>query len=320
MRMFVNAATKVHRKRSMQLINNENRFTDLFSLLINKELNMKGLILEGGAMRGMYTAGILDVFLKNNITFDKTVGVSAGAVFGSSYHSKQEGRVIRYNKKYCRDKRYMSLKSLITTGDYFGRDFCYRELPENLDIFDKEAFSENKGEFYVVTTDLNTGNPLYFHCKNGDSNDLEWMRASASLPLFSRIVKWDGYEMLDGGVADSIPIKWMEKEGADKIVAVLTQPSDYVKSKNGMMPLIKMIYRKYPHFIKAMADRHIKYNETTEYIRKLETEGKIFVIRPSVKLDISRTENNPDNLQRVYDTGVSDGEKILDKLINYLEN
>lgn len=280
---------------------------------------MKGLVLEGGAMRGMYTAGVLDVFLKNNITFDKTVGVSAGAVFGSSYHSKQQGRVIRYNKKYCRDKRYMSFKSLITTGDYFGKDFCYHELPEKLDVFDKKAFSENPCEFYVVTTDINTGKPLYYQCKNGDKNDLEWMRASASLPLFSKIVKHDGYEMLDGGISDSIPVKWMENQGASKIVAILTQPADYVKSKNNLMPVIKLLYRKYPGLIKAMKERYINYNEETEYIKKLEKEGKIFVIRPSRKLDISRTENNPDILQRVYDIGVSDAEKILNSLISYLE-
>lgn len=279
---------------------------------------MNGLVLEGGAMRGMYTAGVLDVFMENNIHFDKTVGVSAGAVFGSSYHSGQLGRVIRYNKKYCRDKRYMSLKSLILTGDYFGREFCYHELPEKLDPFDRTAFSKNPGEFYVVTTDVNTGKPLYHLCTDGKESDLEWMRASASMPLAAKIVKHEGYEMLDGGIADSIPVEWMLNKNVEKTVVVLTQPKDYVKGKNKMMPLVKTVFRKYPNMVKAMAERHINYNKSVEMVRKLENEGKIFVIRPHERITIKRTENNPDNLQNVYNMGREDMKERLGELVSYL--
>ena len=280
---------------------------------------MKGLVLEGGAMRGMYTAGVLDVLLKNGISFDTTVGVSAGAVFGCSFHSKQYGRAIRYNKKYCRDKRYMSLKSLILTGNLFGEQFCYHDIPERLDPFDTKTFEENPGKFYVVTTDVKTGKPIYHLCKDGGEEDIEWMRASASLPLVSKIVKTEGYEMLDGGISDSIPVEWMISKGANKIVLVLTREKGYRKEKNPAMPVIKFLYRKYPQFIEACESRYIVYNKTLELVDKLEKEGKVFVIRPEKNLGISKLEKNPENLQIVYDKGKSDMEKQMDNLKKYFK-
>lgn len=280
---------------------------------------MRGLVLEGGGMRGMYTAGALDVLMENKITFDKTVGVSAGAVFGCSFHSGQYGRAIRYNKKYCRDKRYMSLRSLIFTGDLFGKDFCYRELPEKLDPFDNKSFLENPGEFYVVTTDINTGKPIYHLCTDCGEKDLEWMRASASMPFVSRIVKTDGYEMLDGGVSDSIPVEWMMNQGADKIFAILTRPCDYRKKENKLSAVFNNFYKKYPALVKAMNERYIEYNRTLDMIDKLEKEGKIFLLRPEKAMEISRAENNPDKLQMTYDLGREDMRRKLDDLKKYLE-
>ena len=175
-----------------------------------------GLILEGGAMRGMYTAGVLDVMMENNIWVDGAVGVSAGAVFGCNYKSKQIGRTIRYNKKYGRDPRYAGFHSLLKTGDYFGTEFCYHEIPERLDPFDSETFQKNPAEFYVVGTDVTTGKAVYHKCTTGTDKDLDWFRASASMPLLSNIVEVDGYKLLDGGIADSIPLKWFRSIGYER--------------------------------------------------------------------------------------------------------
>jgi predicted patatin/cPLA2 family phospholipase len=170
-----------------------------------------GIVLEGGAMRGLFTAGVLDVLMENGIVCDGMVGVSAGATFGCNYKSKQIGRTLRYNLKYCRDKRYCSFSSLIKTGDLYGADFCYRQIPNELDIFDTKAFLENPMEFYIVCSDIDSGKPLYYKYEKSDDRDLEYMRASASMPLVSRIVEIDGKRLLDGGMTDSIPLQFSEK-------------------------------------------------------------------------------------------------------------
>lgn len=167
-----------------------------------------GMVLEGGAMRGLYTAGVLDVLMENGIYTDGAVGVSAGAAFGCNYKSRQIGRSLRYNCKYCRDPRYISLLSLIRTGDLYNAQFCYYEIPEKLDPFDTAAFAASPMEFYVVATDVTTGKPAYHLCRDGGRDDIEWMRASASMPLVSRVVEIGGGLYLDGGISDSIPLEW----------------------------------------------------------------------------------------------------------------
>ena len=282
--------------------------------------NKVGLVLEGGGMRGMYTAGVLDVMLENNVMVDGIVGVSAGAVFGCNYKSRQPGRAIRYNLKYAGDKRYMSLKSLILTGNYFVEDFCYHEIPEKLDPFDAKTFKETPEKFYSVSLDINSGEAVYHQLENGDADDLEWMRASGSLPLAATIVKKGGREMLDGGMVDSIPIKWMQGQGYDKNIVVLTQPEGYVKEKSSVIPLVKLKYRKYPALIERMANRHIMYNDTIKYIESEKEKNNIFVIRPSKSLDIGRLEKDKTKLQAAYDIGRSDTEKLLEELRQYMEN
>ena len=216
-----------------------------------------GFILDGGAMRGMYTAGVLDVMMENNIWVDGAVGVSAGAVFGCNYKSKQIGRTIRYNKKYGRDPRYAGFHSLLKTGDYFGTEFCYHEIPEKLDPFDTETFEKNPVEFYVVGTDVTTGKAVYHKCTNGKDKDLEWFRASASMPLLSNIVEVDGYRLLDGGIADSIPIEWFRSIGYERNIVILTRDKTYRKKKNKMIPLFKTVLHKYPEVARAM-NHHIQ--------------------------------------------------------------
>lgn len=277
-----------------------------------------GLILEGGAMRGLFTAGVTDVMMENGIEFDGAVGVSAGAAFGCNYKSGQIGRAARYNIKYCNDKRYCSLRSLIFTGNLFGADFCYHELPEKLDLFDNDAFNKNPMEFHVVCTDVFTGKPFYKKCDVADSDFPEWIRASASLPLVSKIVEVGGHKLLDGGISDSIPIKYFEGLGYNKNVIVLTQPKGYIKEKAGMMFLIRKSLKKYPEMIKAIENRHIMYNETIKYIEEKEKSGEVFVIRPAVNLPIKRTSNDPEKLREVYETGRQICEEQLEKLKEYL--
>lgn len=278
----------------------------------------KGLILEGGAMRGLFTAGVMDVLMENGIEFDGIVGVSAGAAFGCNYKSKQIGRVLRYNLDYCRDPRYCSIRSLIKTGDMFGADFCYRELPDELDRFDYETFDKNPVEFHVVCTDVETGKPVYKKFDKADDTLLQWIRASASMPMAARIVEIDGYKMLDGGISDSIPLKYFEEQGYDKNLVILTQPEDYIKGPNKLMPMMKRVLKKYPNVLATMASRHDEYNETTAYVKAREAEDSALVIRPEKALDIGRVEHDPDKLKSVYIEGRKTAEKHIEEIKKFI--
>lgn len=277
-----------------------------------------GLVMEGGAMRGLFTAGVIDVMMEQNIVFDGAVGVSAGAVFGCNYKSHQIGRVLRYNLTFCQDPRYCSMRSLVKTGDLFGADFCYRQIPDELDVFDKETYANSPMDFYVVGTDVRSGRPVYHNCRKGDYEDLDWFRASASMPLAAQIVQVGNRNLLDGGIADSIPLKFMQAQGYEKNVVILTQPLDYVKEKNKLMPMMKVVYRQYPNLLSTMAKRHEVYNEATAYVREQEAAGKVFVLRPEAPLDIHRVEHDKEKIQAVYDLGRAVAEEQLDALRAFL--
>lgn len=278
-----------------------------------------GLILEGGAMRGMFTAGVLDVFMENNIKVDGAIGVSAGAVFGCNYKSHQIGRSIRYNKNYCGDKRYVSYRHWLKTGDLYPVDFCYDTLPNKLDVFDKDTYKADPMEFYVVATDANTGEPEYQKCMNGDEKDIQWMRASASMPVFANMVPIDNREFSDGGTSDSVPLKYFESIGYDRNVVILTQPKGYVKKPYPFMWFIKRYLKRYPELLKTLEHRHEMYNETTRYIESKEATGEILVIRPSGSLKVRPSEKNPDELERVYQMGREEGQKRLKDVIAFLK-
>ncbi len=280
-------------------------------------MTQKGLVLEGGGMRGIYTAGVLDVFMENQIHFDGVIGVSAGAVHGCSYISGQKGRNIRYYKKYCRDKRFMSFRNILLTGDIAGEQFCYHELPEKLDPYDYDAFNTSDTKFYVTCSNLETGKPEYLQLTDM-KKEIDLMRASASLPYVSRIVNANGMKLLDGGCTDSIPVTAFRKMGYEKCVVVLTRPQGYVKTPE-KTALAKFFYGKYPLFIKAMEERHNTYNETIREIERLEREGEIFVIRPSRQLNIKRTEADPEKLQEVYDIGAEDAQNQMKQLEEWME-
>ena len=282
------------------------------------KLMKKGLVLEGGAMRGLFTCGVIDVFLENDIRFDGAVGISAGAVFGCNYKSRQHGRPLRYNTTFCKDPRYGTFKSFLKTGDLFDVDFCYREIPEKLDVFDTETFKNDPMVFYVGATDVKSGKCVFHKCSDGGDEDMQWMRASASMPIVSRIVQINDELLLDGGIADSIPLRFMEKEGYERNVVVLTQPKGYVKEKNKLMPLIRMSLKDYPLAVDAMAKRHLVYNHQVREVERKEKNGEVFVLRPPQALGIGRTEKDPKELRRVYELGRSEALKHLDEIKNFL--
>ena len=269
-------------------------------------------------MRGMFTAGVLDVLMENGLVTDGAIGVSAGAVFGCNYKSHQIGRVIRYNTEYCNDKRYASFKNLVKTGNLYSEQFCYHEVPEKLDPFNEAAFAASPMDFFVVCTDVKTGEPIYHKCRKGDAEDVLWMEASASMPLAAKIVKIGHYGLLDGGVADSIPVRFFESIGYKRNLIILTQPKGYIKKKNKFLPAIRAKYFRYPAFVEAVADRHERYNETLSYISMLEQAGKDYVIRPPIPLEIGAMERDPAQLRRVYETGRAVAQIQVEKIRDFL--
>lgn len=274
----------------------------------------KGLVLEGGAMRGLFTSGILDVMMEAGIEPDGLIGVSAGAAFGCNYKSRQPGRAIRYNKRYARDKRYCSWLSWLKTGDLYNAEFGYHVIPKIYDVFDDKTFEQNPMEFYAVCTDVETGLPVYKKLEEGTPLTYDWIRASASMPLASRVVELEGLKVLDGGVADSIPLEYFESIGYDRNVVILTQPEGYVKEHNRLMPLMRIALRKYPKMIEAMDQRHIMYNRQIDYVRQAEQKGRCMVIRPDGKLPIGHISHDPEEMQRVYDIGRDTGLKNIERL------
>lgn len=280
---------------------------------------MTGLVLEGGAMRGLFTAGVLDVLLENGVAFDGMIGVSAGAAFGCNYKSRQIGRVLRYNLRYCRNWRYCSFRSLLLTGDLFGAKFCYRDLPNELDPFDNPTFDENPMPFWLVATDVETGKAVYRRMDRAGDECSDWIRASSSMPLVSRPVKLEDRRYLDGGIADSIPLKAFEERGYERNVVVLTQPEDYVKAPSSGMGLMRLVLGKYPKLLQTLADRHVQYNEAAAYVRKQEAAGAALVIRPKAKLDIGRVEHDAEKMRAVYQLGREAGLEKLDAIKNFLK-
>ena len=275
------------------------------------------LILEGGAMRGLYSAGVLDIFMQNNINIDVIYGVSAGALFGLNYKSRQIGRAIRYNLKYAHDKNYMGLYSLITTGDVMNRDFCFNKLVYELDKLDFETYKNNPVEFYAVVTNLKTGKAEYIKIDDAQMG-LEYFRASGSMPFVSKPVEIDGNIYLDGAIADAVPIRRALEEDYEKIIVVLTRPMGHNRKKKTRLPY-KFFYRNFPNFVETAVNSYKKYNETMDLIEKYEAENKIIVLRPSKLIKMQRVEKDKNKLQAIYDLGVSDCTKKLDEIKERLE-
>lgn len=276
-----------------------------------------GLVLEGGAMRGMYTAGVLDVFMEHGIRFDGIMGVSAGAVFGVNYPSGQVGRVIRYNCRFNTDKDYMGIGCFLKTGDFFSKEYAFYRVPRELDKFDDETFMKSDMLFYAVVTNIENGEPEYIHVKSV-LEEMEILRASCSMPFASKPVEINGKKYLDGGVTDSIPFEKLAEMGYEKQVVVLTRDKAYRK-KPMNRALTTFFYRQYPEFRRRLKERHVMYNESLDKLEKRETDGKAFVIRPSEPINISRTERAPERLKQVYELGRADTEKQLSALLKFLK-
>ncbi|MGC7590184.1 patatin-like phospholipase family protein [Bisgaard Taxon 46] len=277
-----------------------------------------GLVLEGGAMRAMFTAGVLDVFLDENIPIDGIVAVSAGVLFGVNLPSKQRGRAIRYNKKYLNDKRYMGLHSLLTTGNIVNKDFAFYEVPFTLDPFDIDTFMSSNIDFYATLTNVHTGEAEYFKLGNA-LEEMEVLRATSAMPFVSKMVEINDQHYLDGGIADSIPLKKCQELGYDKIIVVLTRPLDYRK-KPAPNWIINAFYRKYPKLVEKLAQRYQNYNDTVEEIIRLNNNKEIFVIRPSQTLPIKRIEKDVEKIQAMYDLGVEDAKKEMAALKAFLKS
>ena len=277
-----------------------------------------GLVVEGGGMRGVYTAGVLDYFMEKNLYFDDCYGVSAGACHISSYVSKQIGRSIKVTLDYINDKRYCSVNSLIKTGDMFGVEMLYDIIPNKLELYDYETFNKFKGNFYSVVTNCKTGKAEYIKIKDM-KKDIIAVRASSSLPLLSRIVEINGKEYLDGGITDSIPIKKSIKDGHKKNVVILTRDKTYRKSKPKFLSFFKLKYKKYPNLVKAIENRYKMYNETLDFIEEEKAKNKVFIIQPKLPVKISRIEKDKDKLKALYNQGYEDAKEIYEDLMKFLE-
>lgn len=277
-----------------------------------------GLVLEGGGMKGVYTSGVLDLFLDKGIEFSSCYGVSAGACSMCSYASGQRGRAYSVTVDYLEDKNYCSVYSLLKTGDLFGVEMCYYQIPHELNPYDYEAFRKYQGTLYSVITNIETGQPEYIPIKDMD-RDIEAIRASASLPLVSRNVEWKGHYYLDGGISDAIPIRRSIEDGNQKNVVILTKEIGYRRKPSSMNWLIKLRYNKYPRVYELMRDRHIVYNETLDFLKKQEEEGKVFLIRPKTASGVGRIEKDKVKLRALYEQGYQDAADCYEEMITYLE-
>ena len=278
-----------------------------------------GLVMEGGGMKGVYSAGVLDLFLEKGIDFSSCYGVSAGACTLCSYLSKQKERAYHVTVDYLEDKNYCGVYSLIKTGDLFGAQMCYYKIPEELYPYDYAAYEKYKGTFYSVVTNIETGLPEYIPIKDMRA-DIEAVRASASLPLVSRNVKWQGQYYLDGGISDAIPIRKAIESGNQKNVVVMTKEEGYRRKPASMLSLMKFRYKKYPKVYELMKNRHIAYNETLDYLAEQVKAGKVFLIQPKKPSEVGRIEKNKDKLRALYEEGYRDAADCAEELMKYLEN
>ena len=280
------------------------------------------IIVEGGGLRGSYSGGILDILADKEIKFGGAAGTSAGAIHLCSFLSGQIGRNFRVDTIHSKSPRYMSLRNLLFTGDYFAFDYCYKQIPYKIDPFEFDKFTEQcqKTEFHVCITDVETGLAEYPRITDYRNEDeMNYIRASASMPILSKIVEIHGKKFLDGGVADSIPFEQMFKKGFERAVVILTRALGYRKKINKALPLVKLAYRHYPKFVEAVATRHIRYNQALDKLAQLEAEGKVFIFRPSKRIKISDIESNKKKIANLYELGKEDAHTKMPELLKFLE-
>ncbi|REK74281.1 patatin family protein [Paenibacillus paeoniae] len=282
-------------------------------------MHANGLILEGGGMRGVYTAGVLEYFSEHGLYFPYTIGVSAGACMGASYLSRQLGRNRIVNVNWVSDPRYLSWSNLWKNGQLFGMDFIFDEIPNKLVPFDYDAFQNSPEEYVIGTTDCTTGEPVYYHKNDPGYDLLKLLRASSSLPFIAPIVEFGGRKLLDGGIADPIPLREAERQGYQRNVLILTRNSDYRKSRSRFPWMLKRAYTKYPKLVETMLRRYEVYNETLDYIESQEKAGNVFVIRPQETLTVGRMERNKEKLDALYMQGYRDADKLMPSLQDWMK-
>ncbi|WP_314237228.1 patatin family protein [Abiotrophia defectiva] len=282
-----------------------------------------GMVFEGGGMRGLYSAGVLDSLMAAQIPVDEIVAVSAGALFGVNYVSGQVGRAWRYNKRYLGDKRYMSLSSWLKTGNYVNKDFAYYQVPMTLDPFDNERFKASPTRFHAVVTHVASGKAEYALIEDA-FDQMEVLRASSALPFVSKMIQLDaspdltGGAYLDGGISDSIPVHYARQLDVDKLIVVLTRPASYRKATRSN-PLYSIVYRRFPALVQALNQRGYHYNQTLDQIETMEAQGELFVIRPSAHLEVGRFERDIRVLESLYNLGRQDGQNQINPLEIYLQ-
>lgn len=279
-----------------------------------------GLVMEGGGLKAIYTAGVLDCFLDKGLEFSHIYAVSAAAGHMCSYLSKQRGRALDVSIDYLDSQHYWGLKSLAATGDLFNVDTCYYVIPEYLNPYDYESFNEYQGKAYSVVTDIAAGKPEYFRIRDL-KEDIVKIQASASLPLVARNVKINGRYYLDGGISDAIPLQKSIMDGNAKNVVIMTKEEGFVRTavSPAQLALIKTKYLKYPKVYELMADRHYRYNETLDFIARQQKNGQAFLIRPKDGAGVKRLETDKDKLNALYKEGYQDAENCYEELVAYLE-
>ncbi|HAQ06844.1 MAG TPA: patatin family protein [Bacillus bacterium] len=277
-----------------------------------------GLVLEGGGMRGVYTAGVLEYFLENQLFFPYIIGVSAGACNGASYVSRQAGRNRQVTIDYVRHRDYLSYRNLILKRQLFGMDFIFDKIPNELVPFDFNTFNSSPEKFLVGTTDVRSGEPVYFEKSEFPGDILRIIRASSTLPFMAPAIEFQGRTLMDGGIADPIPIRKAMNDQVDKNVIVLTKPKGYRKKKSQFSWLPNYVYREFKGLTSTLETRYKLYNETLEFIEELESEKKVFVIRPSIHLKVGRVERNPAKLGQLYETGYQDAKNNYQRIFNWI--
>lgn len=274
------------------------------------------LVLEGGAMRGMYSAAVLDVLMEEGIKVDAIYATSAGVLFGVNYISGQRGRAIRYNKRFSRDKRYMGIYSLVTSGNVINKDFAFYEVPFTLDVFDDEAYMNSDVKMVATVTNVHSGGVEYIEVKSV-LKQMEVLRAASAMPFVSQMVELDGQLYLDGGLSDSIPLKKCQADGYERIIVVETRPKGYRKSKSSLLPA-KLFYSKYPNLVETINNRYSAYNDILQEIDDLDARGEIVLVQPSKELHLGRIESDPERLQEMYDLGIGDAKALLHRIKQFL--
>ncbi|WP_456275746.1 patatin-like phospholipase family protein [Bacillus sp. AK128] len=279
-----------------------------------------GLVLEGGGMRGVYTAGVLEYFLEQDLFFPYTIGVSAGACNAVSYLARQEGRNKKVNIDYISNPNYLSMRNYIKKRELFGMDFIFDEIPNKLVPFDYDAFYKAQEFFEVGTTDCVTGETIYYNNKEHGQDMLTILRASSSLPFVAPIVSYDNRRLLDGGISDPIPIKRAEQAGFEKNVVILTRNRGYQKKPSKKSWISSRMYKEYPGLLNRMEQRAINYNETLDYISNQEKNAQSFVIQPANPLKVSRIERNQIRLTELFNEGYEEGKRLYPALLKWMES